>query len=520
MAELQAVKDIPYAIQSGRLVVRKQVFEHLEDVAKKKVDAQPQALKSICKLLQITLPRYADRKSTKIVDNFVKCLLQSQSSFLVLLIKTITDVAETYKNVQSTKAVGHICFAAFSWSCHVANTLFSGHASDTSDVQTLINSQALLLYSITEAQSNFLNKKSYRCATNLWKQSTIVIDEYLVYFKKIPESQASLVLIGFFVKYLVETKSKDALLNLKDQAIQMLCKVVVGSKTKPLPHVLETCSSLLRQITHNEFKTFILPALQKVLLRNPEIIFETVYTLISGVSLDLSQYALDLGKSIGTHLHSKEDQCREHAVIASKCLAQQCSSSQAIKDLLEHYFAILNGSEGKLTVVTQRLGVISGIGNLSYNIVTGATSIQALCEFATDNFISILKHEVHEGTVIHSIAMLSLWCSKFTMNVPSNLIELFQNGLTQKTSTFAIRNSYILCMNNAFHGNTLHQAIDLIPSLEKAYNKALAQPTQTNAVIEGLSVFSLFLKLYSFDTESETALKNIMNIDVNKLPFN
>ncbi|GBM59452.1 eIF-2-alpha kinase activator GCN1 [Araneus ventricosus] len=517
MAELQALKDIPYAIQSGRLVVRKQVFEHLEEVANKNV--QPQALKSICKLLQITLPRYADRKSTKIVDNFVRFLLRAQPSSIPYLIKTISDVAETYKNVQSTKAVAHMCYATFSWSCHVAVAIFSGHANEKPDVQTLINSQALLLFSITEAQSNFLNQKTYREATNLWKQNTIIIDEYLSCMQKMPESQASLVLFGFFVKFLVEIKSKDALLQIKDQAIQLLSKVVIGSKTKPLPHVLESCSSLLRQITHNEFKTSVLPSIQKVLLRNPEIIFETVNSIITGVSLDLSQYALDLGKSLGAHLHSKEDQCREHAIVASKCLAQQCSSSQAIKDLLEHYFGILNGSEGKLTVVTQRLGVISGIGNLSYNIVTGSTSIQALCEFASDNFISFLKHEVHEGTIMHTIAMLSLWCSKFTMNVPSNIIELFKNGLTQKNSTFAIRNSYILCMNSAFHGNTLHQAMDLIPLLEKTYNKALSQPTQANAVIEGVSVFSLFLKLYTFDTESETKLKNIMNVDINKLPF-
>lgn len=51
------------------------------------------------------------------------------------------------------------------------------------------------------------------------------------------------------------------------------------------------------------------------------------------------------------------------------------------------------GSEGKLTVVTQRIGVLSGIGNLSYNIVTGSSSIQSLCEVAVNNFINVLKHE-------------------------------------------------------------------------------------------------------------------------------
>lgn len=44
------------------------------------------------------------------------------------------------------------------------------------------------------------------------------------------------------------------------------------------------------------------------------------------------------------HLHSKEDQCRDAAVIASKYLAQQCSNSQDVKDVLQHFFDILNGN--------------------------------------------------------------------------------------------------------------------------------------------------------------------------------
>ncbi|KAG8189603.1 hypothetical protein JTE90_018959 [Oedothorax gibbosus] len=517
MAELQALKDIPYAIQSGRLVVRKQVFEHLVEATNK--NAQPPTFKSICKLLQITLHRYVDRKSTQVVDNFVKNLAQDQPASIPYLIKTINEVAETNKNIHSTKAIAHVCYAAFSWSCHVVSAILNGDEQGSNDLQMLINSQAQLLFSITEAQSNFLNQKAFRSATNLWRQNTRVVAEYVSHFKNVPETQASLVFLGIFVKNVVDRKLKDDLLQVKDPAVQLLSKVVIGSKTKPLPHVLETCNCLLRQVTHEEFKAVILPSIQKALLRNPEVIFETVCTLISSVSLDLSQYALELGKSLGVHLHSKEDQCREASIVATKCLAQQCSSSEAIRDLLEHYFGILNGSEGKLTVVTQRVGVISGIGNLSCNIITGSSSIQALCEFAADNFVSILKNEVHEGTITHIIAMLSLWCSKFSMNIPSSLLDLFQNVLTQKNITIAVRSSYILCMNAAFHGNTLHQALTLIPLLEKTYSKSISQPTQMNAVYEGLSIFSLFLKLYSFDAETEAKLKNLLMIDVTKLPF-
>lgn len=50
----------------------------------------------------MTLPRYADRKSMKVVDNFVKNLVQHQPTSIPLLIKTINDAAEAYKNTYPT----------------------------------------------------------------------------------------------------------------------------------------------------------------------------------------------------------------------------------------------------------------------------------------------------------------------------------------------------------------------------------------------------------------------------------
>jgi len=42
------------------------------------------------------------------------------------------------------------------------------------------------------------------------------------------------------------------------------------SKTKPQQHILDKSGSLLRHVTHSEFKELLLPALQKTMLRSPE----------------------------------------------------------------------------------------------------------------------------------------------------------------------------------------------------------------------------------------------------------
>lgn len=65
---------------------------------------------------------------------------------------------------------------------------------------------------------------------------------------------------------------------------------------------------------------------------------------------------------------------------------------------------------------------------------------------------------------------------------------------------FKIYYAYLLSIFSL--GNTLHQGLDMLPILEKSYNKALAQPSQIPAVIEALSAYCLFLKLYTLDAEA------------------
>lgn len=73
--------------------------------------------------------------------------------------------------------------------------------------------------------------------------------------------------------------------------------------------------------------------------------FFNLKCLLNALTLKNNYIFLSFFFSLSTtaHLHSKEDQCRDAAVSASKYLAQQCSNSQDVKDVLQHFFDILNG---------------------------------------------------------------------------------------------------------------------------------------------------------------------------------
>lgn len=135
----------------------------------------------------------------------------------------------------------------------------------------------------------------------------------------------------------------------------------------------------------------MLVALQKAMLRNPEVILETVGLIISGVEIDLSETALELSKSIIgksysfektykmatyvlfflANLYSKDDKARTEAADACKRLASKISDQKTLEDILKKCFDVLHGSEGKLTVVDYKMSVLQVIfltTNMNLNV--------------------------------------------------------------------------------------------------------------------------------------------------------
>uniref|UniRef100_A0A1S4L777 TOG domain-containing protein n=1 Tax=Ixodes scapularis TaxID=6945 RepID=A0A1S4L777_IXOSC len=275
---------------------------------------------------------------------------------------------------------------------------------------------------------------------------------------------------------------------------------------------------MLRHVTHDDFKGQLLPALQKAMLRNPEIIMESVAHVMQGVSLELSPYLGDLGKSIAQHLIAKDEACRQGAVLALRHLAKQCGSQEALEVLLSHLVEVLNGSEGKLSTTEQRLGVLMGFGEVSCHVVTGASHVQKLSEAA-------LKHcfrcSMHEGTLLLTLKVMSKWCSRFTEDVPAFLVEGFQTGMGLKSSTSAVRYGYLQCMLSAFHGVPGPGVEPLVGLLLKAVERALSQPSQPSPVCEGLAAACLLLRLQASSPALENKVKATVSqlLDPQKQPF-
>lgn len=285
-----------------------------------------------------------------------------------------------------------------------------------------------------------------------------------------------------------------------------LIKVCISCKKKPDVYVVEAATPLLRKVTHEDFQGLVLPALQKAMLRNPEIIIESFGYILSGLNLDLSRYSQDISKGVFANLHSKEDAVRDQAADVCQRLATKCSDSDAVEGLLSSVFSVFHGAEGKLTVATHKMSVLQGAGNLSCNGVLGS-SVEKLAEVACKHFAKVLETEVHEKTLIHALEMMTLWCNKFVSQLPTTVVDVIKKGMTAKTSTAAIRTAYVLLLFRAPISDS--HSTTIVPILTQAISRAAQQVTQAAAVTEGLVAAYVLLRLV-LSSKVENDKQNIL----------
>ncbi|CAH1802155.1 unnamed protein product [Owenia fusiformis] len=499
----EALKRFVARITTSKTKERCEIFEDLQPILSKS-DLPEATLKGILKTCVFTLSRYRNAKSRIAVDKIFEILAgEHDVAACKNIVSALAPITKDIRNGAKSTCADE-SFKALGWTCILIRCGKDGCQGDV--LKQMLDLQASLVYGALTARRLVQRQAVYKRLCRLWTEAPQFVEKYCEWMKSSESNIYKLTLCGLLVQFLVSTKATDTLTKYRDSFIETYTKSVLSGRSRPAKHAMEACRPLLKLINHAEFKESVLPALQKAMLRSPEVTVEAAGYLVEGVSIDLSQYAMEIGKNLASQLHAKEERIRDDAVVAIEKLGKQCSDSDAVSKLVKHIIAIYNGSEGKLVVVAEKISVLSGLGRLSSNQVTGSQSVSSLGTTVVESFIPILQQEVHEATLIHTIQMLSLWVCRFSTDLPKKLIEWFKTGLGLKSSTSGVRMAYIQCMNAAFQGDCLIQAMDVLPVLLKTVDKASSQSTQHGLVSEALSAACLLLKLSTVDIQAEAKL--------------
>lgn len=513
----RALKDLPYRLQTSSLKERKEVIQNVIAVLQNPGITE-NVVKGVCKIVQSVLPRYRDNPSHRSIRNLCSELVKHHPQWtLNNLTQVILDVGMQHKNLVATANTAQTCLYTLQLSCDLMGKMYT---TDTTHSHTkdLVEAQMYLVSGILASGV----QKKIRRASMAVTETFIAVPECKKYYLETVKSfepTRFVPIFGAFLCKLLEDKP-DLLVEYIPGFLDAFIKSMVSVKVKPDKAHILGCYPLLKITTHEQFKGSLLPALQKSMLRSPEVILECVGLVITGLNLDLSPYAMDLGKSLIANLHSKDDTARRESADACQRLAKQICDLAAVEALLKQTFAVFNGSDGKLTVLEHKMSVLEGAGNFSYNKIFGENALKA-ASTAVDHFAKALEIEVHEKVLCYALEMLSLWTCKFDKVLPKRLLDCFKNGMSSKTSTPLVRTTNIQCMLASFQESSIGQAAPLVPILLKTIEKAVSQPLLAAAVTEGLYAANMVLKVLASQGEKENNLQVLWNAvsDVEKQLF-
>lgn len=311
-------------------------------------------------MIGTTLTKYKDPKSQALVKDLIVALATHHSD---LTFEHFNNVLKTIvsKDLAGSSALksSQAAVIALGWSITLASSVNRSTDVGKTEFKKLIEHQAALYQHGISGGNERISDRANQLIATYWAQHENSEIEYFDRLISLEPASNVIALLAAIIRYrLNKNASDDILQKNKEKLLEHFIKGLVTVKVKPNVALFTTCSQLLKALSADEFKKSILPALQRAMLRSPEVILQGVGAIIHEINIDCSDFAIDLGKTLITNLHSKDDCARSEAVESLREIAIKCCDTKAIEALVKQVFAVLNGCDGKITVAEYRINIL------------------------------------------------------------------------------------------------------------------------------------------------------------------
>lgn len=317
-------------------------------------------IRGICKVIGTTLTKYKDPKSQALVKDLIVALATHHSDLTFEHFNNVlkTIVSKDLAGISALKS-SQPAVIALGWAIALGSSVNRSTDVGKTEFKKLIEHQAALYQLGISGGNERVSDRANQLITTYWTQHENIEIEYFDRLMSVEASSSVIVFLAAIVRYRLNKNPSDNILQQnKDKLLEHFIKGLVTVKVKPNVALFTSCSQLLQALSGDEFKKTILPALQRAMLRSPEIILQGVGAIIHEINVDCSDFAFDLGKTLITNLYSKDDSARTEAVESLREIAIKCSDTKAIEALVKQVFAVLNGCDGKITVAEFRINIL------------------------------------------------------------------------------------------------------------------------------------------------------------------
>ncbi|XP_058447618.1 stalled ribosome sensor GCN1 [Malaya genurostris] len=516
-AELaKALKDLPNRVLNVSVEERPELFRNVIAVLPNP-GINATIVRGICKVIGTTLTKFKDPSSQALVRELIVALLKEHPDLSYEHLNNVLKALVTKDLAAAPPLKGaQAAVLALGWANLVA--LHGNHESDVGkkEYPKLIENQAGLYQLSLTSGIQKISDKAYSFLREFFGEKDDLEKVYFAKLLTMEPSSSVVLLLSAILRYCKEEHDNLTLLDQnKAKLLDYIVKGLITVKTKPHASDIVGCSILFSAFSKEEFKASILPALQRSMLRSPEVILRAVGAIVGEIQADISDFALDIGKTLVQNLASKDETVRNEATESLKQIAMKCAAPKAIETLLKEVFAILNGTGGKITMVELRINLLQGAGNLSYHKID-SEEVQSLMSAVTDHFTKALETELQEKALCHALEMFGHWSIYFRGEIPAKIVQTFKKGLEAKSPV--LRTSYLQWFLACLENGTLPSGSDFTAALSKIVEKAAQNPTQTPAVSEGVGAACIILVTNPKVSDQQKDFWNVV-LDMNKKVF-
>ncbi|KAK6915301.1 hypothetical protein RJ641_020418 [Dillenia turbinata] len=438
-----------------------------------------------------TLYIYDERGLRNAVDDVIAKAVE-EVNFMKCFAATLVQVAERQSKYES-----HVsCFRLLKWSCLLLSQSQFALVSKNA-LSRVFAAQASLLH-VALHGSYRVRRASKQTFFHLLSQSPDICKTYFedirdarIPYKDSPE------LVGVLVQF--SCTDPSVFEQWKPIFLDIYVKAVLNAREKLAMGFSEAFQPVFESMSHEDFKTVVLPSCIKMLKRNPEIVMESVGVLLKLVNLDFSKYAGEILSVVLPQARHAEEGRRHGALCIIHCLSEKSSNPDALEAMFNAIKAVIGGSEGRLAFPYQRIGMIKALQELS-----GAPEgkyLNSLSSSICGFLLSSYKDEGNEEVRLAILSALSSWTTRSVDAIHPNLISFVMSGLKEKE---ALRRGHLRCLRVIFrNADIILQMSSLLGPLIQLVKTGFSKAAQR---LDGIYALLMVSKIAAADIKAEETL--------------
>jgi hypothetical protein len=255
---------------------------------------------------------------------------------------------------------------------------------------------------------------------------------------------------------------------------------ILGSRTPVPAHLASALHDFFSEYTTTEdVDSLIVPALEKGLLRAPEIVLDLVAPMFQSFpdQVDLSESVSGkLLKPLLSNIKSSNIAIRNGAINAFKVAITKCRPGPSIDRVADEILLPLKS--GKLSAADQR--------GLHCEMLAAIPVTEELSKKILPSIATIAAKEANEVALNSETSVLTIytqWCLERSLDIGKAVIDAFSKGLSEKKVAFrriwTLRFAEIIwaiSKDNLGSQNVTNLAEAAIPGLLDAWNEIIANP--------------------------------------------